>query len=46
MQILESNDLKPKIEIEILMERSLLTCDDRAFKMHDLFQETGKKIVI
>ncbi|XP_059665379.1 disease resistance protein RUN1-like [Cornus florida] len=46
MDLLESCGFYPRIEIPILIERSLLTItDDRILSMHNVIQEMGREIV-
>ncbi|KAK7270304.1 hypothetical protein RIF29_23353 [Crotalaria pallida] len=43
--ILDSCGLHPTIGINVLIEKSLVTCDERVLGMHDLLEEMGKTIV-
>ncbi|XP_042957994.1 TMV resistance protein N-like [Carya illinoinensis] len=46
IDLLESSDYPPHIDVAILVDKSLLTvCDGNSFSMHDLLQEMGKEIV-
>ena len=46
IQILENCDFDARIGISVLVEKSLLTVDDRGcFRMHDLLSEMGQKII-
>nr|XP_043637863.1 disease resistance protein RUN1-like [Erigeron canadensis] len=45
MEILDACGFYPKIEIEVLRQKALITTTDDKFDMHDLVQELGLYIV-
>lgn len=44
-KILDNCGLHPTIGINVLIEKSLVTCNERVLGMHDLLEEMGKTIV-
>ena len=46
IELLEYRGFDAKIGIKVLMERSLITIENKRLWMHDLLQEMGRRIVL